>query len=351
MAGIMERVDALVLPPFAAGLLLVTNATGHPTLVLPTSSDGRTRGGDISFIGRLFDEHLIRLGRSVEAAMTPAACDRRRLNRSRSMGSSTTRPLRLPVTDRATASSHRAPRRPGERAPAAGPIGLAAVRGRTTADAGDPTIVLVHGFSVDGSTMLNWAGPGGKPPRGRPGLPASANTGRRPPGHRASAGNRALLSRPSTISSTACGSNGRSSSVRAWAVRSSRIRRHARIESRDSCSSVPRASNRRSIRRSRRGQARRAHAEGRRPRELRPRLRPQLREAAMDARLDEVGDRTRIRARAVEYEAVLRSLEPVLLGTPKDYVHQCPTEIVWGAGIASSIRRPALGGRDRGRPS
>lgn len=74
MAGIMERVDALVLPPFAAGLLLVTNATGHPTLVLPTSSDGRTRGGDISFIGRLFDEGtLIRLGRSVEAAMTPAA--------------------------------------------------------------------------------------------------------------------------------------------------------------------------------------------------------------------------------------------------------------------------------------
>ena len=36
--------------------------------------------------------------------------------------------------------------------------------------------------------------------------------------------------------------------------------------------------------------------------------------------------------RAVEYEAVLRSLEPVLLGTPKDYTSiQCPTEIVWGA--------------------
>ena len=74
MAEVMEKVDALALPPFAAGLLLITNATGHPTLVLPTSEDGRHPAGGFTFIGRLFDEGtIIRLGRSVERKMTPDA--------------------------------------------------------------------------------------------------------------------------------------------------------------------------------------------------------------------------------------------------------------------------------------
>ena len=72
MADIMDGVDALALPPFAAGLLLITNTTGHPTLVLPTSENGRTPAGGFTFIGRLFDEGtLVRLGRSVEQATTP----------------------------------------------------------------------------------------------------------------------------------------------------------------------------------------------------------------------------------------------------------------------------------------
>ncbi|MBC02165.1 MAG: amidase [Phycisphaerae bacterium] len=72
MAEVMEKVDALALPPFAAGLLLITNATGHPTLVLPTSEDGSTPSGGFTFIGRLFDEGtLIRLGRSVEQGLSP----------------------------------------------------------------------------------------------------------------------------------------------------------------------------------------------------------------------------------------------------------------------------------------
>jgi Asp-tRNA(Asn)/Glu-tRNA(Gln) amidotransferase A subunit family amidase len=72
MAGIMDGVDAIAVPPFAGQLLLVTNATGHPALVLPTSDDRRAPSGGFTFIGRLFDEGtIIRLGRSVEMAMTP----------------------------------------------------------------------------------------------------------------------------------------------------------------------------------------------------------------------------------------------------------------------------------------
>ena len=68
MATIMSEVDAIATPAFAANLLLVTNATGHPTLVQPTSFDeGRPHG--FTLIGRLFDEGtLIRLGRVLESA-------------------------------------------------------------------------------------------------------------------------------------------------------------------------------------------------------------------------------------------------------------------------------------------
>lgn len=73
MADVMDRVDAIAIPPFAGDMLLVTNATGHPTIVVPTSDDGRTPAGGFTFIGRLFDEGtLVRLGRSVEEAMTPS---------------------------------------------------------------------------------------------------------------------------------------------------------------------------------------------------------------------------------------------------------------------------------------
>ncbi|MDA0294526.1 MAG: amidase [Planctomycetota bacterium] len=66
MARIMDTVDALATPAFAANLLLITNATGHPTLVQPIVFDeGRPHG--FTLIGRLFDEGTIcRLGRELE---------------------------------------------------------------------------------------------------------------------------------------------------------------------------------------------------------------------------------------------------------------------------------------------
>ena len=66
MAQIMDTVDALATPAFAANLLLITNATGHPTLVQPIVFDeGRPHG--FTLIGRLFDEGTIcRLGRELE---------------------------------------------------------------------------------------------------------------------------------------------------------------------------------------------------------------------------------------------------------------------------------------------
>ena len=73
MASIMDSVDAIAVPPFAGDLLLVTNATGHPTLVLPTTTDGTTPDGAFTLIGRLFDEGtLVRLGRSIESSFGKA---------------------------------------------------------------------------------------------------------------------------------------------------------------------------------------------------------------------------------------------------------------------------------------
>ena len=69
MAEIMDTVDALATPAFAANLLLITNATGHPALVQPIAfDDGRPHG--FTLIGRLFDEGTIcRLGRALEATV------------------------------------------------------------------------------------------------------------------------------------------------------------------------------------------------------------------------------------------------------------------------------------------
>lgn len=75
-ASLFESVDAIVSPPFAGGILLLTNATGHPTLV---QRAGFTKEGTpfgVTFTGRLFDEGtLVRLGTAVEQALGVA--DRR----------------------------------------------------------------------------------------------------------------------------------------------------------------------------------------------------------------------------------------------------------------------------------
>ena len=68
MSTIMSGVDALATPAFAANLLLITNATGHPSLVLPTNLRDNSPHG-FTLIGRLFDEGtLCRLGRTLEDA-------------------------------------------------------------------------------------------------------------------------------------------------------------------------------------------------------------------------------------------------------------------------------------------
>ncbi len=84
MDEMMDEVDVLITPNFAANLLVITNYTGHPCLTLRAGyrkSAARVRGDDgdktkrrvpqnISLIGRLFDEgKLCALGRRLEAAL------------------------------------------------------------------------------------------------------------------------------------------------------------------------------------------------------------------------------------------------------------------------------------------
>lgn len=69
MDATMEPVDVFVAPSFASNLLLITNLTGHPALVVPNGFD--TNGGPVSlsFIGRLFGEaDLLTVGEAYQAA-------------------------------------------------------------------------------------------------------------------------------------------------------------------------------------------------------------------------------------------------------------------------------------------
>jgi Asp-tRNA(Asn)/Glu-tRNA(Gln) amidotransferase A subunit family amidase len=76
MRGALEGVDALILPPFAGGMLVVTNATGHPSLVLRSGFDeekGAVQPRAITLIGRPFDEAtLLRAGGALEATLAVA---------------------------------------------------------------------------------------------------------------------------------------------------------------------------------------------------------------------------------------------------------------------------------------
>lgn len=73
MRGALDGVDALLLPPFAGGLLFVTNATGHPQLVLRGGFDAPGRPRAISLIGHPFDEAtLVRAGAAIESRLAVA---------------------------------------------------------------------------------------------------------------------------------------------------------------------------------------------------------------------------------------------------------------------------------------
>lgn len=70
MRTALDGVDALVLPPYAGGMLTITNATGHPTLVLRAGFDKPNQPRSITLIGHPFDEAtLIGAGAAIEARL------------------------------------------------------------------------------------------------------------------------------------------------------------------------------------------------------------------------------------------------------------------------------------------
>ena len=57
--ALFGTVDLVIHPPFASGVLSMTNLTGHPTLVAPVFLEGDERPRAISFTGRLYDESYL----------------------------------------------------------------------------------------------------------------------------------------------------------------------------------------------------------------------------------------------------------------------------------------------------
>jgi Asp-tRNA(Asn)/Glu-tRNA(Gln) amidotransferase A subunit family amidase len=73
MRTALADVDAIILPPFAGGFLVTTNATGHPQLVLRAGFDGPTEPRSISLIGHPFREDLLlRAGTALESRLASA---------------------------------------------------------------------------------------------------------------------------------------------------------------------------------------------------------------------------------------------------------------------------------------
>ncbi len=66
MAAVFDQVDAIIGPPLAGPMLLISNFTGHPCLVLPSGlRDGMPQA--LCLWGRLFEEGtILRLGRALE---------------------------------------------------------------------------------------------------------------------------------------------------------------------------------------------------------------------------------------------------------------------------------------------
>ncbi len=73
MRSALRDCDALILPPFAGGMLTITNATGHPTLCLRAGFDEPAHPTSITLIGHPFDEStLISIGAAIEAHLDVA---------------------------------------------------------------------------------------------------------------------------------------------------------------------------------------------------------------------------------------------------------------------------------------
>ncbi len=56
MARLMDSIDVYIAPPFEGNNLLLTNLTGHPSVVLPNGFDSKNHPTSVTFVGRLFDE-------------------------------------------------------------------------------------------------------------------------------------------------------------------------------------------------------------------------------------------------------------------------------------------------------
>lgn len=59
MNKVLEKVDVYISPSFGGGNLLVTNLTGHPSVVLPNGFTDDMHPTSITFIGDLFDEATV----------------------------------------------------------------------------------------------------------------------------------------------------------------------------------------------------------------------------------------------------------------------------------------------------
>jgi len=69
MRDTMQGLDAILTPSYADNLLLLTNMTGHPALVIRSGFRGATPTGT-TLLGHLYDEGmLVRLGRALEARL------------------------------------------------------------------------------------------------------------------------------------------------------------------------------------------------------------------------------------------------------------------------------------------
>jgi len=64
MARAMEPIDVLVTTSYGAGILMTTNMTGHPCIVMPKGFNQRNQPRSISFIGHPFDERNLAVAAS-----------------------------------------------------------------------------------------------------------------------------------------------------------------------------------------------------------------------------------------------------------------------------------------------
>jgi len=69
MESVMEGIDVFVTPSYAGDVLLITNLTGHPTVVLPSGFNEEGSPQSISFIGKLWgDAEALRLAKAYQDA-------------------------------------------------------------------------------------------------------------------------------------------------------------------------------------------------------------------------------------------------------------------------------------------